>query len=408
MAILYKPFIATRTVFYTLFACFLLWGFPAQADDLFTVEAVKVDVTAENALAARDQAFIKAQEEAFKALAQRMLSETGSESVAVPEASIISTMIQDYEITEEKLSAVRYIGTYTFRFRDSAVRQYFQGSNARYTDVSSRPVLVLPFYQSGPRALLWSPYNPWIQAWNRADNLTGLVPVMVPLGDLEDVKDIGEDEALTYNQIGLERILKRYETGEGVVAIAVPDANLALVSRDEDPATGAMAINIYRTDRDGPEKVQQIILTATSGQNRAQFLDLAVKKVHAALQSDWKQKTMVEPAAQKNMIQVRVAINNLEEWSRTQKALERVAGINEIMLRSLSPRAARVDLVYQGDESRLRLALEQANMTLSAPVHRSPAGYNPNPAVLPVYDLYLNAPAVPVPANGAPSYTSRF
>ena len=400
MAIVYKPFIATRTVFYTLFACFLLWGFPAlAAEDLYTVEGVKVDVTAENALAARDQAFIKAQEEAFKTLASRMLSETGAESVAVPESATISTMIQDYEITEEKLSAVRYIGTYTFRFRDSAVKQYFVGSNVQYTDVSSRPVLILPFYQPEARALLWSPYNPWIQAWNRADSLGGLVPIIVPLGDLQDVKDIGEDEALTYDDRGLANILGRYDAGEAVVAIAIPDANLALVSGDQEPATGSLAVHIYRTDQGSPEKVQEIIMTASS-QNRAQMLDDAVKKVHAALQKDWKQKTMVQPATQKNMMQVRVPFANLDEWSQIQRTLERVHGISQITLRSLSPKFARVDLIYQGDEARLRLALQQANVTLSAPAYTQ-AGYSAtSSAQPPVYDLYVNRNRI---TEGAPA-----
>ena len=239
MAILYKPFDLPRTVFLFLLVALMVPLSAAQASsDLFNVEGVQVDVTAENAIAARDQAFEKAQQQAFATLAQRMLSDSEAAAFTTPGTSVISSLIQDYEITEEKLSAVRYIGTYTFRFKDKAVRRYFQGSGAEYTDVSSRPMLVLPFYEYKGRTVLWSPYNSWMSAWNRASEFRGLVPIAVPLGDLEDVKDVGEGQALNYDEYGLQRMLKRYQAGEAVIAIAVPDQDLSMVESDHDPRPG--------------------------------------------------------------------------------------------------------------------------------------------------------------------------
>ena len=87
-------------------------------------------------------------------------------------------------------------------------------------------------------------------------------------------------------------------------------------------------------------------------------------------------------------------MESLEEWAATKRALDRVYGINEIILKSLSPKEARLDLVFQGDPSRLRLALQQADMTLSQP--RGPSagyynqGYQGGMTATPVYDLYLN------------------
>ena len=69
-----------RTAFFTAFWA-ILFGFalictPVSAQtDIFVVEGVEVDVTAENALQAREQAFAQAQVSAFTILAGRMLSE---------------------------------------------------------------------------------------------------------------------------------------------------------------------------------------------------------------------------------------------------------------------------------------------------------------------------------------------
>lgn len=391
MAIIYKPFVSIRTVLCMLLVTFLIAGPALAQSELFTIENVIVDVTAKNALEARNQAFEKAQQQAFITLAERMLSEAEAQTLAPPETLLISSLIQDYEVTAEKLSTVRYVGTYTFRFKDSAVRQYFSGQGVQYTDVGSKPLLVLPFFQFGERTVLWSPYNAWIQAWNRAENLGGLVPLMVPMGDLQDVKDIGDEEALTYDQHRLAGLLTRYEAGEAVLLIAIPDANLSLVTGDQESATGALSVHIYRTDRAGPEYVQQIVETARPGQTKGQLLDQAVRSVHKTLQKDWKTKTLAA-ASESNRIHVQVAFKNLQEWSETQKSLQRVYGINEVILRSLSPKSAQIDLVFQGTADRLRLALQQADMTLSEP-RISMAGYNgkyQNLSQPLVYDLYMN------------------
>lgn len=411
MAILYKAFASRRTVFCALFAVFLLFS-PVMAmaeGSLFTVEGVKVDITAENAMAARDQAFAEAQKQAFQTLAVRMIPDNAAQSFVPPEADVISPMIKDYEITEEKLSSVRYIATYTFRFKDKAVRNYFSGSGVAFTDVPSRPLLILPFIERSGRLVLWAPDNTWMGAWSRSESSGSLVPLVVPIGDLQDVSDIDDSEALTYDPRRLRSMLSRYQAGEAVVAIAIPDANLQMVGGENDPATGAMTVNIYRTDRQEPEHVQQIVVTPAPAQNLRQFMDLAVHRVQQALRSDWKSRTVVDAASQGGKIEARVAFRNFQEWAAVQTALDRVYGIDKIVTKSLSPREAHLELMFQGDERRLRLALEQAGLSLSEsrPPLTSPApsyyngGYNggwqaqqnqQNQA--PVYDLSLTSNTV--------------
>lgn len=383
MALFYKHFKILRTVF-----CLCFLYIPAKAtlaaEGLFTIENVKVDITAKNAMAAREEAFNRAQIQAFEELAQRVTTETyGVSSIDVPSPRVISSLIQDFEVTDEKLSAVRYIGTYTFRFKGKAVREYFSRQGVAYTDVASKRVLVLPFTQGlDGHTVLWSPYNVWLKAWHRSKNLGGLVPLIVPLGDLDDVRDVNDDEALTYNKERLMSLLNRYGAGEAVVAVAVPDESLARSSGTQAPASGVLTVNLYRTDRTGPEYVQQIVEVARPGQSLSDLYDRAVRKVHRALQQDWKQKTLVEPR-HSSLIHVRVNFESLEEWTATHRALERVQGIDSMVLQSLSPKTARIDLIFKGSEHRLRLALEQADMTLRNP---GPEGWRA-PAV---YELYLN------------------
>ena len=132
----------------TLFCALMLFALPVQAAGLFTVENITVDVTADNAIDARNQAFEQGQTKAYKALSERLLEEGEAETMIAPDADTISTMIQDFEVTNERLSAVRYVGTYTFTFDEAAVRRQFIGAGKNYTATQSRPLLILPFYKS--------------------------------------------------------------------------------------------------------------------------------------------------------------------------------------------------------------------------------------------------------------------
>lgn len=381
MRLFYKGFLAFRTAPVLLALCFFVMISSAHAvSGLFTVQDVKVDVTADNAMSARDQAFAQAQVKAFETLRGRMLSEEESAAFENPDPSVISTLIKDFEVTQEKLSSVRYIGTYTFRFKEREVREFFSRRGVRFTDVGSKPLLILPFYQHNGKTVLWSPYNEWMQAWNAYDGYDGLVPLVVPLGDVQDVADMGGDEALTYDERGLTQMLQRYGAGEAVLAIAIPEPS------------GGLGVHIYRTDRVGPEYVQKI---TTRGGDDA-YKD-AVERVASALQRDWKSRTSAS-ASEVNRLQVRINYNSLEEWSAMQRALERVYGITEVKVVSLSPREARVDLIFQGTERRLRLALQQADMTLTAPRISASGLYGQygghtdvQPGMPLVYELYLNS-----------------
>ncbi len=403
MAIIYKTFRAGRTVFCAVFTCFLMMISPVMAaDELFTVEGVLVDVTADSALAARDLAFDKAQIDAFTVLAGRMLSESELASFKAPDAATISPMVQDYEVTAEKLSSVRYIGTYTFSFRASAVERYLNVQGTPYTNVVSAPLVVLPFFQTGGRSFLWSPYNVWMKAWSRLGSASVPVPVIVPIGDLEDVSDIGDDDVFSYKPEKLASLLKRYDAGDAVIAIAIPDGKLSRLTETDSAEGGAVTISLYRTDRGQPEHVQEMVVEAASGDTLAKLLDQAVAEAQKTLKQNWKEKTVVEvaPEVQQplgNVLTARVKIASLEEWATTQKTLARVNAITSTTLKSLTPREALVELTFRGDEQMLRQALAQSGITLSHPQY---AGFGqPADTSRLVYDLTFGGRPVIQPSN---------
>lgn len=332
-------------------------------DDLFRVDGVTVDITAENAVAARDQAFAKAQSDAFAILAQRMVAEAQVQNVQTPDATTISTLIQDFEVTNEQLSNVRYVGTYTFRFDQAAVSQFFSVSGVQFTNQSQPAMLVLPFFQEGGKINLWSESNLWLSSWAGATLQRGVVPIVVPIGDLMDVGDLDDARALSYDPEGLTRMLRRYEAGDAALMIAVPDAELASVAGGGDIAKGNLRISLYSTDGNGPTIVQEMNFTADGTQTRDALYAKAVSDLHALLQKDWKSGAFDTSVAEQAFI-VSAEFANLGEWVKIQSALKGVRGVSNISIGSLKQNSARIAFAFRGDENALRQSLAQHNLDL--------------------------------------------
>lgn len=389
MARHYRLLLPIASAVVLFFGVFGFSGISRAEDPLFTISGVRVDVTSESAVKARTEAFEKAQQEAFKMLAERLLPEEDAKAFESPATSVISPMVKDFEITGEQLSRVQYIGTYTFRFKDQAIRNFFADKNVSFTDIRSKPVLILPFLQVGNKMTLWGEGNPWLAAWGRTDTKQGLVPVKVPIGDVSDMGDIADSQALTYNAGSLHAMINRYGAGEAILVIAQP-------KWDGDTANEPASIDamIYRTDLGAPSFVKTVSATQPSKMDAETIYDTAVRLTRQTLQSDWKNKTSVQMSGEKSTLQARVRFASLREWTETQKALRKVAAISYMRVVRLNPRQAEIELSYSGEIDRLRMALAQSDIVLSEPqaTYMQTGGYETTPLL---YDLHLNPPTLP-------------
>lgn len=374
-----------------------------------TVENVQVDVTAENSVAAQDKAFQEAQIKAFKILADRLVSQGKITGYRTPDPITIGAMVKDYEVTNEKLSAVRYVGTYTFRFRESAVQKYFgvgslgtvQAQTAPAlpgTDPQqqfaqaepAKPLLVLPFYKVGQTLRVWQDSNLWLKAWG-TDLRAGAKPVEIPIGDLMDVADIGETEGVRFNPSGLARMLTRYGAGDAAIIVASADDRLAAVGSDNAAASGALTLTFYRTDRQKAEPVQELALSPSPGENRKQFFARAVASAYAALNGDWKSKTLTRPSGPAQMYIVHVPVRSISQWVKVQQALRGTEGVSQMSVLSLKPREAFVRFSFAGDAALLRETLAGRGLQLGQPYANKGgvrfAGVGNSTTVKEIYDL---------------------
>ncbi|MCK6419014.1 MAG: DUF2066 domain-containing protein [Alphaproteobacteria bacterium] len=373
---------------------------PLQAAESdYTVQGIQVDVTADNALAARDKAFSQAQIEAYQALAKRLAPDL---AVNTPEPAEISTLVQDFEITQEKLSAVRYVATYTFRFKPDAVERFFAHSAAPSNSalVSAAPapqpassqdtnnilsslfervkqparkILVIPYYRTGQASALWSNPNPWRDILSQTPK-KARVDVMTPIGDLQDLRDLPGNDQASVGESGLMALQNRYGADE------------ILLSSAQMMPNGALMVDLYAANQ---SQRGQIVLTRKMGQTERDLLQEAALQLQDYLASDTDTTPTAMPAqvdpmptsapayapvpAPGSVITAIVRFSSLEEWARVQQRLNRIPMLTDRTILALSTGQALISLPVQGPFENLQMALNSAGMDLRPGMPGDPA-----------------------------------
>jgi hypothetical protein len=384
----YKQFCVFRTAFYALAALVLLLGaLPAYAavNPAYTVEGVEVDVTAKNAVMAREKALEEAQVKAYQMLAERFLSPEELQTFKAPDPITISSLVQDFEVTNEQLSSTRYKGVYTVRFRPNAMKSHMAAQGKVYSDIAKKPVLVLPFIEQGGQTALWIETNPWMNAWRNLPSDKSLMqPTVLPLGDAEDMAYVGDGEGLQYDPMRVQELATRYNADDVAILLASTEPT--------QTAQGRLVVNIYNNGFEGPIFVQKVTFDQLPNEEPAALYTRAAMKLKSMLRENWKDNaaynpvttttvtttTYGAPQAAPPIPQTRIALGpsqtyvahakfaSVQDWVRLKGTLDRIYGMQAVMIKTLKPREALLDIRFAGNINALQLSLQNAGIVMRA------------------------------------------
>lgn len=325
-------------------------------DNIFEVKGIPVDVTAETAAQARAQALIQGQQTAFRLLLERLTLQADHARLPALNRGDLEVYVRDFGISDEKSSAVRYIARMDVRFRPGPVRDLLYEMGVQFAETPSKPVVVLPVYQTGGAMLLWDDPNPWAVAWNARPQSFGLVPTVMPIGDLTDIAAIGAEQAVDGDQQRLAALARRYGATDTVVAQAVQGV---------DVATARPSLEVYVT-RFGTELVEQTVVRsyeALEGEPVDTLLARAAIDITGLVEDTWKRDNLLDFGSSSVMAVV-VPVRGLHDWLLVKRRLERVAVVRRLELVLINRTEVRVNLHFIGDVDQLTLALEQADLGL--------------------------------------------
>lgn len=325
-----------------------------SAADVFTVEDVAVDATAENAAAAREKAIAIGQQAALARLLERLVPRDQRAALPHPSSAEVGDLVRDFAVDDEKTSAVRYLAHLSVRFRADAIRSLLRSGNVPFAETMSKPIVVLPVLKSGGEAQLWERMTPWREAWVNVDR-DGLVPFVIPVGDLDDVVAINAARALAGDREGLAAVAWRYKAGDVIVATAEP--------REQDGRVTSVQVTTVRYPAGGGNSETAVRNVAGGGGGPEAVYGRAANEVAQAIEDNWKRANLIRFDSERSLVAV-VHLDALKDLLDVRKRLEGVSVLRSYDVLYLARDAAQLRLNYFGDERQLSTALAQNDLTL--------------------------------------------
>lgn len=403
-----------RTAFFSIFfVFFLLIGAVSAvqaADSAYDVSGVKVDISDESAVKARNLAFIEAQQKAFQKLAENYKSGEDLKAVQLPDIDTLSNMILDFKIANEQVSDKRYVGVFDFRFKANEANKYFGHGplNFKYQQEDVyKSILLLPFYHEQGKAVVFNKVqNPF---WQSLQQIAGDYPsVILPKGSGDEILVLENYDPTNISEKTTREFLNRYNTqlaffmmaninfdAPGKITLELFDANnykqyrgkaMSIAKLDvaaKDVARTAMEIVAQSLENVKKMKSKQLIETGkelspaedeipesiidpklaqrTNGtkltrEGRREMIEAAKREQEKSKQAENNQYSQGDGSGSNANVtanddgsgemNLKIYFGSMNEWITTQKDLSKVNGIRGIRIVSLKTTEAETVVEY--------------------------------------------------------------
>lgn len=380
-----------RLVF-LLFLCLGFAGFSAKAQEnappenlMYNVADVAIDVTADSAAKARDEAIAKAQHDAFAMLLERL----GADPKLGDKLSSddLATLVQNFEVNDERSSAVRYIGNFVVQFRPSAVRRYLVSQGSSYSDTPSETVMVLPITRDGNRYLLWDEPSRWFKDWSNASKNGSTVPILIPVGSAQDQLALNPIDAALGKAESVKALMENYQANTTYVAVLNLPSNKSSTN---------YTVNLQRFESgyEPGSEVEHITLAVAPNQTSTDDIIAAgVKQIRQQIENerrDPQKKNGSAPsltpasgshiatpesvsiiseldaeAGAPSRLPVTVQFGTLADWAEIQRRLMASDGVKSMDVTSVGRGNSQIELGFAGRLEDVQLAMARHGLRLT-------------------------------------------
>ena len=327
----------------------------ARAIEPYVVGGVTTEAENPDGQAARATALAAAQLLAWQRLMDRLVLADDRALAPALTASEIEPLIASHEIESETPTAKTYTATWRFRFTPEAVRDLLAQKGLRFTEEVSQPVVILPVLGQGEAAKLWDDPNPWRLAWANHRGDDDLVPLIVPLGELEDLALVDAPQVAA----GDERAMADLAALHGAAGVLVLQATLGTDAKTKLPRIGVKSTG-YGPGAIGPVEFG---ITGKPEQSEEQLWQEAVETAAGLIQTQWKRQSAVNYGVQSSL-RVSVVIAALQDWLLARQVLESSPIVVAVQVLALSQSRADIVIQHRGTVEQLQRTLAQSDLNL--------------------------------------------
>ena len=329
----------------------------ARESSIYAVANMAVDETAESAAAAREIALAKGQTQAFKRVIDRIVPKSEHGRVPQPTPAVLLEIVSGIEVEDEKTSPVRYLANLTVRFDKRAVRRFLRNADIAFAESIGNPLIVLPVYRAAGTVQLWDAENIWLRSWQALPLLDGLLPLIVPKGDGEDIAAVSPEQALNGDERRLSAIANRYHAKGAVLAVAA-------LRRDDASNSTMLEVALSRFGTADGDSTSVLSFAADPNMTIDVLLATAAGKLRDELVEGWKQDHLIRFGERRDLVAV-VPLSGLAAWIDLRRRVSLVASVEKAELLSLSLDEATVRFTYFGGEIQLARVFAEQDMELN-------------------------------------------
>ena len=307
------------------------------AADLFSVTGVHVDATAESATAARDRALQNGRPAAWQRLYRRLAPQTAWDKQPQLDDKGLQRIIRSFEVANERRSTTRYLADVTYHFNAAEVRRLMRDASAPLAETRAKPALVIPVTVGKG----FEANSDWTRAWADPTASEGIVPLLVPGGDSQDLAVLMRADVASLEWPSFRAMADRYDANEVVVA--------------QLSANGAIAVR-YITAA-GIETQSIGIAPGAFG--------AATDAVARKLGDAWKLRSAVDYGRTSTLIAT-ASLASLQDWSAVRQRLSQIRAVADVQVLGMSVSEAQMQITFYGRPDQLVDAMAQQNLDLRA------------------------------------------
>lgn len=340
----------------------------AATANLYVIRGISVDETASTAATARAKAIQAGQRRAFDTLLRRLVLAPYHQELPKLDSDTITPLVASFEVANERSSAQRYLADFTFEFKREDVRRILRAQSLPFSESVAKPLLVLPVFSADGRQNLWDEPNPWLSAWTDiigygvrpqappalrddwAQNL--LQPVIVPSGDLADIKAITAEQAVSLDKAALDAIRDIYGTS-GVLVIT---ARLRIA----DDGTSRLEVTRQRSG----QLSQPVVETYRGDSDGEQLMHSAIFDLLGNIQENWKRQNVLDFSSESTLA-VTTKVTSLPDWLTIEERVKTLAAVSATKVKELSVGQAFWYITFLGTIDQLTSSLAQNDLVLA-------------------------------------------
>lgn len=309
---------------------------------------VYVDVTAESAASAKEEAMTQANRTAFNTVARKITTNETYALLADMNDDQILNFIKEVTIKSEKSSNVRYMANLRVTINDELLKQYMAEKSITPAIVSASNILIIPTFREfkTDTPMLWEADNIWRKAWeeenNKEDDIVKFSSI-IPNGSNYASLDV--KKALNLNKSAMEQVSFNNGTSDIYVADAVYNG------------IEGITVNIL-SYQDGSTEVVEIY-----GDRSPQLLINAIAEVKKAIINKLKNQSIIENT-QRNKVTAIYDYRSMSEWVKIEKSLREVGRVNDIKIVAMTSGKVQFEIDFTGSLEKLEQKLNARNFYL--------------------------------------------